>query len=480
MANRVFISAEPELLSRNDEKHGRWVVENCPPERGLPNTDIVGREMHVPMDDDEVARCIRAHEVMHAKVSPGTHWPKWIARGYATERAMRVVEEARVNHLCHRAGIPVKAFLTDGKERANGERIGKLGNWDDAVYNLVAMVETAALPEYIKGIKKHKPEWVKSLKAIARKIERALSSAETEVLASTEEAWGAPAPYGFFYTERLAMWLDTIASLEQDVNDNEGKEGRGATGKAEEAPISPEEINKSSMEYSEDDDGTGGPGYGAWGKLNVTTANLSKSLPGSISRKRKASPVGRNPRRIHRMLTDPERRIFDTKSRGKGGIVLIDASGSMHFSEDDIYKIVSLAPGALVAMYAEDHDGSSGEPNLHILAKNGKMVSEIPGRQTGNNVDLPALEWAVAQRTSNKTPVIWVSDGEVTAIDGNVYPQMAVKCALFCQRERVIPAPHIGDAIRALEELKTGRKPAIKWPSAIRQYHKLVTGKSIA
>lgn len=124
---RKFIAAEPELLVRMDEEHGRWTVNNCPPERGIPCTNIVDREMLVPFDDDEVARCVRAHEVMHAKVSPGQHWPAWVKRGWASERALRVVEEARVNNLCRRAGIPVDKFLTDGRSGPERSALPCLG-----------------------------------------------------------------------------------------------------------------------------------------------------------------------------------------------------------------------------------------------------------------------------------------------------------------------------------------------------------------
>ena len=172
------INAEPEFIVRQDEEFGRWTIDDCPPERGLPSTDIVSREMTIPMDDDEVARAIRAHEVMHSKISPGTRYPEWVKRGWASDRAMRAVEEVRVNHLCDRIGVPVKQHLKDGGERSQAERTAELNKWSDAVYGVVINSECASLPEYIKGIKKHKPEWVKPLKAISKKIVKELKDQE--------------------------------------------------------------------------------------------------------------------------------------------------------------------------------------------------------------------------------------------------------------------------------------------------------------
>lgn len=478
---------EPEFIARHDEEPGNWSISECPPERGSPSTDIVGREMIVPFDDDEVGRCIRAHEVMHSKVSPGTHWPEWLERGWASERAMRVVEEMRVNHLCNRAGIPVKEFLSDGKEKAGAERIAKLAKWNDAVYSVVVMAETASLPNFLEGIAKYQPDWVKPLEAITKKIENIFSSCSTRQLADTDTDRYSDIPYpsGFSYTERIAAWLDGISSL--PLNRDENNEAKQSAGDGAPisvpAPISEDEIDRSSTSFQEDgddDDSTSSsPGMMAWGKLNIKTEDLSRALPGSIARKRRPSATGRNPRRIHRLLTDPERRVFDVRSRGKGGIILIDASGSMHFSEDDIYKIVSLAPGALVAMYAEDEDGNHSIPNLHIIAKAGKMVSYIPEHQTGNNIDLPALQWAVAQRTSNKTPVIWVSDGQVTATNGEVYPQLGMQCIDFCRKERVMVASNVYEATTMLARLKTGQTPSWVWPDALKDFHRHVTGKTL-
>jgi hypothetical protein len=475
VAARVRIAPEPELIARHDESRGRWEVNDCPPERGVPETNIIDRQMLAPFDSDEVARCIRAHEVMHSKVSPGTHFPEWLKRGYATERALRAIEEVRVNNLCNRAGIPVNKFLSDGGEKAGGERIGKLGYWDDAVYSMVAMVETAAEAEFLKGIKKHQPQWVAPLKAIANKIRGEFNKVKLHQLSETDCIGYELYPAGFRYTERIACWLDSIAQLDSDDGLEE------TPGKGKESPISGDEIEKSEPTYGEDGgDEHSFPCEPAWGELNPTEADLLKAAPGSISRKRKAAQVGRNPRRIHRMLTDPERRIFDVKTRGKGGIILIDASGSMHFGPDDIRKIMELAPGALVAIYAEDSDGSSGEPNLHVIAKNGKMADEIPRYQTGNNVDLPALKWAIAKRTSNKIPVMWVTDGEVTGVDGNVYSSLGMQCIEFCKRERIIVAENIDEAVKVMGDLKSGRKPRWVWPDALKRMHREMTGRSLS
>jgi hypothetical protein len=130
-------------------------------------------------------------------------------------------------------------------------------------------------------------------------------------------------------------------------------------------------------------------------------------------------------------------------------------------------------------MYAEDGSGKNGEPNLHVLAKDGKMVSSIPHRMTGNNVDLPALEWAAKKRTSNKTPIIWVTDGGVTAINGEFYDSLAVQCIHYCRKERIMIAHHVGEANRMLAEMKAGRKPKWVWPQILISSYKTMTGMTL-
>ena len=75
---------EPEILTREDTEHGRWEVETVPAKRGLPHTNIVEKLMKAPGDSSEMSRTIRAHEMMHAKVSPAGEFKEWIDREIAS------------------------------------------------------------------------------------------------------------------------------------------------------------------------------------------------------------------------------------------------------------------------------------------------------------------------------------------------------------------------------------------------------------
>ena len=149
-------TAEPEWLGRKDAEHGAWQVEDCEPRRGIPATSIVERKMLAPSHDTDQARVIRAHEMMHAKVSPAGEWEQWQNRKIASIQAMVACEELRVNLLCDRAGFDVKSHLSDGGETADGERLACTNDWKTAVHMAVATAGTASNKLYLNGIRRHK------------------------------------------------------------------------------------------------------------------------------------------------------------------------------------------------------------------------------------------------------------------------------------------------------------------------------------
>ena len=98
--------ALPALIGRTDQPNGKWTVKECRAVRGEPCTNIDEKIMLAPSQSDDVARLIRAHELMHSKVSPDTEqFGKWIQREIASSTAMTVTEELRVNYLCSKAGF---------------------------------------------------------------------------------------------------------------------------------------------------------------------------------------------------------------------------------------------------------------------------------------------------------------------------------------------------------------------------------------
>ena len=154
-----------------------------------------------------------------------------------------------------------------------------------------------------------------------------------------------------------------------------------------------------------------------WGDMAIIneplTQNLKHRLRGATH---KPNEYGVIPHYTDRYFSD--KRLFRVKKNIKGGTVLIDASGSMSLTEDEIFKILEELPASTVAMYSgtSGYGGmkarGGGDGELCIIAKNQRMVSTLPESLLENVIDYPALLWL----SRMPKPRIWVSDEEVTML----------------------------------------------------------------
>lgn len=189
-----------------------------------------------------------------------------------------------------------------------------------------------------------------------------------------------------------------------------------------------------------------------WGKMRIEEPPLTQRMPGRFGRQRRPTDVGA-------ALTYPARlwqdaKVFGRKLKGHGGSVLIDGSGSMSLTPEQIWEILRNAPGASIAIYASDGtDISRGV--LRILAKKGLVVKAKLARSPGggNVVDFPALKWLAKQ----SEPRIWVSDGHVTGAYEQQSPVNRAECFDLCKRERILRVQHMPQAINALERIRLRR-----------------------
>lgn len=481
----------PEMLGRRDATHGAWEVDACAPVRGLPHTNIVDRKMVVPVSQEETDRVIRAHEMVHAKVSPADDFILWMNRGIASEMALRVVEEVRVNYLVAKAGFDPMKHLADGSELRSGEELSERGDWANCVYSAVAFTCSAGLRDFLTGVRRNNRAWGEALREITKKVEKEMKKADKRgTLGSTErDRRSGLAPLGFAHTERIAEMVDRLANPpkneeEQEQGDQQNNDGQQNDGGGKEKeqkgaqkgapknpPIKKEEIKN--IVPAEPN----GAGVAQWAELKVRKLPLTRHAPGGLGRKRMATAMGRNPRRIANALADPQKRIFDATKKGNGGVVIIDGSGSMSLTTEDIVKIVDSAHGATVAVYSAD--SANVNDNLLILAEKGKMVQSLPQRNGGNGVDGPALKWAINQRQHANAPVVFVTDGMVHGIGQGYSDLLALDCINMVLKHRVVVRPNVKEAVKALEEIKAGRKPARWFPHCWKSTWRNMNGKTL-
>lgn len=442
--------AMPEWLQRNDTENGAWSVQNGPAQRGEAWTSLRQRMMRVPFGGDETNRVIRAHEMMHARVSPMN--PLLGTEVGISEGSVRAAEEFRVNQLVKQAGFDTD-LLFDGSEKRSGERLAEMKDYQGLVQFIAAIAGTKPAKDFLRGVKSVDPELAKVIREVEKEVVKIWRKDLRECRSHIGRRWGNTQPLLFptvngqqvetegwtigyhVVTIPIAIMLDQfIAGMEQALEAKDHSDERSAA--------------KAKRLLSGED--------GAWATLVFDKdVRLTKSAKGSLGKKRTATNMGRNPRRIGRMLTDPQRRVFDKTYRSTGGIILIDQSGSMSLSINDVEKIMQSSPGCTIIGYSHN-PGTVGTPNAWILAENGKRAETVRSGNGGNGVDGPALEFAISKARKGE-PIIWVCDGTVTAgSDDGVYENLVSEVVELVRKNKVHMVEDVAEAIDALTKLQNG------------------------
>lgn len=433
--------AMPEWLTREDFSNDAWKVEAGTPVRGDAWTMLIENRMRVPLGVDNMSRLVRAHEMTHAKVSPVRIFQD--GRYGPTTESLISCEEYRVNTLASQAGFNM-ADLVDGSEGKAGEVYGENKDWNNAIRALAAFAGTKGDSALIRGVAKHDKEMAASLREVLKALKKTMRRCVKDgTLASTQELRGwdtheddsvhVTHPYGWRHTITLATLLDSFLIPE--------------TGDDEELKV-PDTADIKMMSSGKNL---------KFGRLLEKHIPKPVKVDGRLGRKRIASDTGRNPRRIDRMLTDPDRKVFDRRSKGRGGVVLIDQSGSMNLTEDNIWDIIKQAPGCVIIGYSH-RSGSSTIPNIWVLADRGSVVQNIPKGNSGNGVDGPAIRFA-AKRLRSGEPFIWVCDGIVTdGEDDRQAPNLTKEAINLVSQHKIHMTETVDEAVSALQKVAKGHK----------------------
>lgn len=441
------VLAMPEVVvsyRKDDTPVTAWSVSPSSGKRGDASTDFVNRVMRVPLMSGEVARLVRAHELSHARISPSDNdeLEKFIASNGFSDRVVMCAEEVRVNTLVGLQGFDLD-HLTDGSEKQSGITAAKEALVSEHARNELfcfggGLVGTKAFKAYVSGVRSVSKELADELRQMEREIKRLLKGAIPRFLGDTtiKDCNDYRINAGFDnYTKKIAneiqkhvTFIDTDNITESDVIGAGGADYEVGTTAGKFAPLI---IDKKFL--------------------------CDQQVKGHLARKKRATAMGRHLAYPSRLLTDPERRVFSQKSNASGGIVLIDVSGSMDITSDDLDEILRLSPSALVMAYSHK-PRSQGIPNAWILANRGKRAKAEALKtigNIGNGVDGPALDYAIKHRKGNEA-IIWVCDGQITdSHDKPPSPEVVKAVAEMVVRNGIIVAPNLYYAIEALRKGRT-------------------------
>lgn len=434
------MKAMPEFITRQDIEPRAWSVEEGAPVRGDAWTEMRVAKMRVPFGADDTSRVVRAHELMHAKVSPinGEALAEVAKERALSAEAIVSAEEFRVNMLLANQGFDVNA-LSDGSESKSGKIIGENGDWNGMIRFMASTAGTKAGADFIRGMKTSSPEMAEQARELQKVMNKFFRDNKKRMgahnIANTRLASNG-LPDGF---NRFTI---PLATLIQSLLKSEGEDGEPSEHDSDELP-KVKDVAK----------GKGG----MFARLIEKQIPKPRHIDGKLGRKRIATNIGRNPRRINRMLTDPEMRIFDRHAKGKGGVVLIDQSGSMRLSNEDIDNIIAQAPGCVIIGYSHQTK-STTTPNVWVIADRGKVAESVPEGNGGNGVDGPAIRFAQAKRR-NGEPFIWVCDGYVTDGTGDsYYENLGNECASLVVKHNIHMVNNVEDAVSALRKVAQGQR----------------------
>ncbi len=458
MKNDKSRSVSPEWITANrrdrivvPEIKGGWRSEPAPLTRGSSFTDWKSKTLSAPIGDSVLARGVRYHELIHTLVSPASIEPAFYDQLALTQTAVEVSEEMRVNQIGLK-GVSGDISdciysLSDGTEQHSADFAVKHNDWVNAVALMTATYGTGVYRDVKRRLRKHEA-WKDNISAVDKTL-----GTINKKLKLWEEAGTTPEKCG---------WTDSKGHSHETVLPSSFLRGTLPLAQAVmvmmTTPPTPENKTKKSKVFAGLPNGD--PKI-SWQLLKMGMSKLTQPSAKFIGRKKIASVTGKSIRHPERLFTDPERRLFSRDVKGAGGVLVVDCSGSMRLSHEDLCEILRLSPGCTVIGYSSG--GCSNPNNCFYFAKNGKRVSEnhlydiINGFGGGNGVDLPALVFANRHRTNKKDFLLWISDGWVTGEGDEHSHGLVMECVSFLEKANGVNVRDAEEAIGLLKRLSQGR-----------------------
>lgn len=417
----------PELVDgrRDGFEQGPWIIERGSAIRGGASCNLSERTLRVPDGIDEASRIVRAHELMHIRVSPhrSDHTPD---EAEIASRALDCAEEYRVNLLLSKLGFEV-ALLCDGSERQGGQRLAESSRWGEALCFYLAVLGTGAESNFVKGVRLRQPSWPVALRAIKKRVQNIVASMDASQVGDTNlNSDGVPRGFA-----EVTVPIARLLSRSMGVA----------------VPDTPEALRifRRSLEP-----GSRRAPSAVFAPLvfDETMTYVTRRCR-SLHRRSRPSVTGTVMRHPGRLLTDPLQRAFARKTTSTGGVIVIDQSGSMDVTTAELEKMLGTAPDALIVGYSH-RPGDHGEtPNAWILANHGSVASAPRTGNIGNGVDGPVLRWAL-RSTRRGEPVVWVTDGQVTDSHDHPCHKLSLECASLVHQHRIRLVSSLSDVEQAL------------------------------
>lgn len=407
-------------------KEGRWPVF-------IDRSDLEGEGgiMQVPLDDSDVGRKLRLHEQAHVTFTDND-----LEVNGVSELSVEACEDGRIIHLMNQRddwrnvneGTDVMPPSVIARHREDFARLAQKLSGAEEASSIPGTLPTPTIP------------LVQAARLIA--MTRGYYEARhfDDMAYQNNLNWAVQKVNEmhrkFIQSKKRPTMDDTVAyarELERYFNEMEEQLVQ-ANGELRKADLPHDIVNPKQLDKDLE-----------WGEMRMEEAPLTEKLRADPSRKQRATDMGAVPRYMHRLLSD--QRVFGRRRKHKvyQGTVLIDHSGSMGLSTDQVDEMLSRWPAVTIATYS---GSGSGWGVLRIVAKNGKRAAqEYLRRPCGgaNEIDGPALDWLIKQ----KRPRLWISDGYVSGKRENFHNWFNLDAAKKVNRGKIKRLEDVQDLLDA-------------------------------
>lgn len=448
-SNKPKRQKQPPMPLPEAIRPGPWKIEESQHRRsGETQLELVtGGKLTIPLGGGEIERALRLHEQTHIAISPRdpTAWDG------VDQTVLNLCEDRRVHHAMELSGFQEQLDAMGGlKEDMSIEwqRLAddyrKADNARDKAGRSLklipprAVVAARVMACYGTGL--FESQW---------RAAKILDEVAADVGLSLAEQFEGSKIHPFAEAKAAAELLCEMFGTPNEPDTS----GEGETKK--ESVLSPyaaktPRLLEALARIKGGEPATDIPGGGyiegeawAWPEMEI----IEKARPLRLAAKMRGGfrklpdTRGRSLRHVARLAQDG--RVFRNKHhvRRRGGAVLIDCSGSMSLSADDVEAIMIALPAAVIATYSGS--GSYGE--LWVVARDGRraITDDLHPDMMGNVVDVPALEWLNKQRG----PRYWICDGAVTEHGDEGTARVIAACYLLAKQGEVIRVGNVSGVL---------------------------------
>lgn len=473
----------PEVLP--GENGEDWIIK----EMGKQTegaTNLLAKTMIVPLLDEDFARNIRRHELGHAMWSPKVH-PQQLAYDLNIGQVtLQKLEDMRIGENLKRVGIDISEGFDPQNQRDKGQVWGyKLNEaasypdpkmlksvFSDIIIQMMGEYGTKTYEELLAGMLETAPEKAKEIHPIINQIYKQLTKGNKKNIVDWENLVRTLSLVRKYVVEQPPKSPPPPGAGERPKDGSGGNDGRfdkGALDKLIEELAARGRMGDLPSDFRQRFDGKTRRHQtpealknSPWGQMHIEQPELVQNIMQKLEVKKnpRSSDMGDTVRSLHRYMMDGM--VFKTKRKVAGGTLLIDASGSMSLSPQQVWLILRAAPAATIAIYGAPEDNSG---ILRILARDGRMVHNklVKSPGGGNIIDGPALVWLAA----NKPPRVWVSDGGVTGIgDSGSGKILRDQANIIMKHGKIIRFHHVEETLEAFAAHFKNRMPLAKHKNA--------------